>query len=140
MLFLFLFLGIMILIGTTAYIFLSDEYKNNNTAKMVNIAGFALFAYFLFGSWRTLLNKDPVLVFTDNEFIIYKKGKPFSFSWREITNWKIEKPEDNGGYSLTIETGTHKENISLNWLEKPPQEIERLMNVYSKKTNTIQDI
>lgn len=54
------------------------------------------------------------------------------FFWSDIIFWRIEKVDDNG-HCLTLETSKCKEKISLNWLEKPPQEIERLIRLYSAK-------
>lgn len=135
----FLIFATIFLIIINIYVFFSDEYENNNTAKIMNTAGFVLGVYLLFGSWRTVLNKKPVLVFTDTELKIFRKNIPTCLLWNKITSWKIEKLEDSRGYMLSIETDKCKEKISLNWLDKPPQEIEKLMAKYIKRSDPISE-
>lgn len=129
---LLLFATIFVL-GINIYLlFFSAEYKDNKMVQIIQLAGFILFVYFLFGTWKKILSKKPILVFTDKE-LKFQENKDFvCISWNEITYWRVEKAESDSGYQLLIETATRKKKTSLNWLNKPPQEIERLMKIYSK--------
>lgn len=120
----------IIIISSAAYTLFWEHFKNNNTGKYLSLAGTAFAAYILFGSWRLILANKPALVFHEHFPEVSRKKSPLIIKWSEITYWKIEKVEDNGHF-LFIETPYQKEKVSLNWLEKPPNEIETLMRNYT---------
>ncbi|MFT3703864.1 MAG: hypothetical protein QM802_15980 [Agriterribacter sp.] len=121
----------IIIIASIAYIFLSEKFKNNNTVKLISIAGIVLPVYFLYNSWQLIIKNKPALVFHKQAIEINRRKGYVIFNWTEINYWKIEKIEDEGSF-LFIENGEQKEKVSLNWLEKPPEEIETLMQLYIK--------
>jgi hypothetical protein len=120
----------IIIISSAAYTLFWEHFKNNNTGKYLSLAATAFAAYILYGSWRLILANKPALVFHENFLEISRGKNPLIFNWSEIAYWKIEKIDDNGNF-LFIEKADQKEKISLNWLEKPPEEIEKLMRIYT---------
>lgn len=128
-----LFLLTIALLGMTYYIFFSGKYDNNNTMKILYVFLNGLLIYAIYIPAKKFLKNEPVLTFSKSEIEINEKGKPISFLWQQIISWKIEKDEDGGTQYLTIETGDTKKKINISWLDKSPNEIEKLINSYKSK-------
>jgi hypothetical protein len=121
------------LLGMTYYIYFSGKFDNNNTMKIVYIFLTALMIYAIYIPAKKFFENPPVLTFSKDELEINEKGKPVSFLWLQIIDWKIEKDEDGPTYYLTIETAIVKRKINISWLDKRPTEIEQLLHMFKKK-------
>jgi hypothetical protein len=121
------------LIGMTYYIYFSGTYDNNNTMKIVYVFLTASLLYSIYIPTKKFVKNEPVLTFRKSEIEINEKGKPVSFLWLQIIDWKIEKEEDSSTYYLTIETADTKKRINISWLDKGPSEIEELLRTYKTR-------
>lgn len=121
------------LIGMTYYIYFSGKFDNNNTMKIVYVFLTASLLYAIYIPTRKFFINEPVLIFSKSEIEIYEKGKPISFLWLQVIDWKIEKEEDGGTHNLTIETADSKKKINISWLDKRPSEIEELLQTYKAR-------
>jgi len=75
-------------------------------------------------------NRDPVLIFTAEGLQLPLKNNRF-IQWRSIQEWKIRRHKSS--YSLIIYTPENKTRIDISWLDRPAEEIERLMNSYIRQ-------
>jgi hypothetical protein len=124
---------IIALFGMTYYIFLSGEFDNNTTIKLLYvILNFSL-AYTIYILTRKFLKNEPVLKFNSTEIEINEKGQPIALLWSQVIDWKIERNEDGGTYYLLIVTADRKRKINISWLDKRPAEVEELLQTYGKK-------
>lgn len=121
------------LIGMTYHIYFSGTFDNNNTMKIVYIFLTASLLYTIYIPTKKFFKNEPVLTFRKSEIEINEKGKPVSFPWLQIIDWKIEKEEDGGTHYLTIETADTKKRINISWLDKRPSEIEELLLTYKTR-------
>lgn len=111
--------------------FFSGEFKNNKTMTFFYVFAIVSLAYGIFIPVRKFLKDEPVLTLNKSEIEINVKGKPVSFLWLQVHDWKIEK-KDNNSY-LIIETSETKKKVDISWLEKTPSEIEELMQTFKTK-------
>lgn len=77
------------------------------------------------------------MIFSKSEIEINEKGKPVSFLWLQIIDWKIEKDQESNTHYLTIQTVDQKKKINISWLDKTPEEIEELLQMYKKSLRTV---
>jgi hypothetical protein len=106
----------IVLIAATYYIYFSGEFDNNNAMKILYVFLTASLLYAIYIPTRKLLKNESVLTFSKSEIEINEKGKPVSFLWIQVINWKIEKDENT--YYLVIETTDVKKKINISWLDK----------------------
>jgi hypothetical protein len=121
------------LFGITYYIYFSGKFDNNNTIKIVYVFLTASLLYAIYIPARKLLKNEPVLTFSKSEIEINEKGKPVSFIWLQIIDWKIEKDSDGNTHYLIVETEDKKRKINISWLDKKPSEIEELLQAYKAR-------
>jgi hypothetical protein len=121
------------LFGMTYYIYFSGKFDNNNTMKILYVFLTASLIYAIYIPAKKFFKNEPVLTFSKSEIEINEKGKPVSFLWLQVIDWKIEKEEDGGTHYLTIETADKKSKINLSWLDKRPSEIEELLQTYKTR-------
>ena len=121
------------LFGMTYYIYFSGKFDNNTTMKIVYIFLNALLIYAIYIPTKKFFKNEPVLTLSKSEIEINEKGKPVSFLWMQISDWKIEKDDDGPTHYLIIETADGKKKINISWLEKRPSEIEELLLKFNKK-------
>lgn len=122
-----LFIALLVMVY---YIYMSGTFEENQHIKMIYALLAVALLFTLYTVFRGVLKNKPVLVFTEKALKI-NFGKPVSFLWIQIINWKIEK-DDNTSY-LLIETINTKKKVNISWLEKKPAEIEALMQEYRKQ-------
>ncbi|WP_143144149.1 hypothetical protein [Cytophaga hutchinsonii] len=101
--------------------------------KIVYVFLTASLLYSIYIPTKKFVKNEPVLTFRKSEIEINEKGKPVSFLWLQIIDWKIEKEEDSSTYYLTIETADTKKRINISWLDKGPSEIEELLRTYKTR-------
>jgi len=121
------------LFGMTYYIYFSGKFDSNNTMKIVYVFLTASLLYAIYIPTKKFFKNEPVLTFSKSEIEINEKGKPVSFLWLQVIDWKIEKEEDGGTHYLTIETADTKKKINISWLDKRPSEIEELLQTYKAR-------
>lgn len=119
------------LFGMTYYIYFSGKFDNNNTMKILYIFLTASLIYAIYIPAKKFFKNEPVLTFNKSEIEINEKGKPVSFLWLQVIDWKIEK--EDGTHYLTIETADIKKKINISWLDKRPNEIEELLQTYKTR-------
>ena len=88
----------------------------------------AFLIYAVYFPIKKLIKNEPVLLLNKSGIEINVKGKLNSFSWLQITNWKIEKDDDGRTSFLIVETTDTKKKINITWLDKQPSEIEEVLN------------
>ncbi len=115
------------------YIYFSGHFKNNNFMKLLYIFIGGSLAYAIYMQVRKLVKNEAVIIMTQSAIEINQKGKPVSFPWLQISDWKIEK-DDNNWY-LFVEAGDTKIGIDISWLERKPEEIEHLIWEYKEYKN-----
>jgi uncharacterized membrane protein len=120
------------LLGMVYYVYISGRFENNITMKMVYVFLTALLVYKIYNPTKKLIKNEPVLTLSKSEIKINDVGKPISFLWMQVVDWKIEKEKDGGTQYLIIETAEHNKKINISWLDKRPVEIEELIRTYKK--------
>jgi hypothetical protein len=112
------------------YIYFSGKFDNNRTMKIVYAFLSLSLAFTIFIPARKFFKNEPVLTLNNSEIIINEKGRPVSFLWPQIIDWKIEKEEDGGAHYLIIKTAEKTRKVNISWLEKSPAEIKELLSLY----------
>lgn len=121
------------LVGMTYYIYFSGKFDHNNIMKILYLVLNVSVAYTIYVPAKKFFKNEPVLTFSKSEIEIHEKGKPESLLWLQVINWRVEKEKDGNTHFLIIETADKKYKINISWLEKPPNEIEELLQTYNKK-------
>lgn len=125
-----LILLIMVLLGTTYYIYLSGNFDNNNTMKILYVFLNTYLAYTIYIQAKKLIKNEPVLVLSQSGIEINEKGKSISLLWQQVIEWKAEEEKDGGTMYLIIQTAEFKKKINISWLDKRPVDIEMLLQTY----------
>jgi hypothetical protein len=128
-----LFVLTIAFLGMNYYIYFSGKFDNNTSMKFLYVILNAFLLYSIYIPVKKLVKNEPILTFKDTEIEIYEKGKPISFIWQQVIDWKIEKDEDGGTPYLIVETQDKKSKLNISWLEKQPAEIEVLFQKYKPK-------
>jgi hypothetical protein len=123
---------IIAIIGITYYEFFSGEIEINNITRILHLFVTISLLYTIYIVIKKFLKNEPVLIFSPIEFEINEKGKPVSFLWLEILDWKIIKEEEGNTHYLILETIGEKKKINISWLDKSPSEIEGILMMYKK--------
>lgn len=118
-------------IGLTYFIYFSGSLNATTELNIFHIGITAILIYLSYIAAKRLKLNQPLLVLTRSGITINEKGRPESFLWAQITEWKIEN--DEGGEYLTIKTADKKKKIGISWLEKRSGEIRELIDEYSRK-------
>ena len=121
------------LFGITYYIYFSGKFDNNNTMKILYVFLTASLLYAIYIPAKKFFKNEPVLTFSKSEIEINEKGKPVSFLWLQVIDWKIEKDSDGNTHYLIVETEDKKRKINISWLDKRPGEIEELLQKYKAR-------
>lgn len=125
-----LILLIMVLLGTTYYIYLSGNFDNNNTMKILYVFLNTYLAYTIYIQAKKLIKNEPVLVLSQSGIEINEKGKGISLLWQQVIEWKTEQEKDGSTMYLIIQTAEFKKKINISWLDKRPADIEMLLQNY----------
>lgn len=125
-----LILLIMVLLGTTYYIYLSGNFDNNNTMKILYVFLNTYLAYTIYIQAKKLIKNEPVLVLSQSGIEINEKGKGISLLWQQVIEWKTEQEKDGSTMYLIIQTAEFKKKINISWLDKRPADIEMLLQTY----------
>jgi hypothetical protein len=118
------------LIATTYYVYFSGKYDGNIIMKVLYVFLSAILFYAIYFPAKKFFKNEPVLTLSKSEITINEKGKPVSFLWAQINDWKIEKDSDGGTQYLIINASALTKKINISWLEKRPSEIEELIYAY----------
>ena len=121
------------LFGTAYYIFFSGKFDNNITVKILYVFLITSLLYAIYIPTKKFFKNEPVLTFSKSEIEINEKGKPVSFLWLHVIDWKIEKEEYSSTHYLIIETADKKRKVNISWLDKRPSEIEELLQTYKAR-------
>lgn len=120
-------------IGMDYYAFFSGELDEMPVMKLVIAFISALPLIGIYFNVRKFIKNEPVLTISTSDITIHGNGKPVSFLWIQVHNWKVEFESDGGTPFLVIETVREKKRISIDHLEKDYEEIEELIITYSGK-------
>ncbi len=130
---------IIAFVFSTYYVFFSGKFDDKNLVKIVQGIANSILLYTIVVSIKGLYKNKPVLIFTKSDIEINEKGKPVSYLWQQITNWKITEEGDGGTNYLTIETADSKKKINISWLTKRPSEIEEILKLYKPNVSQYPD-
>ena len=119
--------------GMTYYFYSSRKFDDSNAMKILYVFLTVSLIYAIYIPVKKFFKNEPVLTLNVSEIKINEKGKPVSFIWPQVINWRIEKEEDGGTHYLTIETADNKRKINISWLDKRPREIEVLLQKLKSK-------
>lgn len=122
----------LVVTAQTYYIYFSGKVAANSTINIVYGFMTAIIVYTIYFLGRKICKNEPVLIVNESEITINEKGKPVSFLWMQVLDWKIEKEEDGGTTYLTIETAEKRKKVNISWFDKKPAEIEELIRAYKK--------
>ena len=128
-----LFVLTIAFLGMNYYIYFSGKFDNNTSMKILYVILNAFLLYSIYIPVKKLVKNEPILIFSKTGIELYEKGKPVSFIWQQVIDWKIEKDEDGGTPYLIVETQERKSKLNISWLEKQPAEIEVLFQKYKPK-------
>lgn len=121
------------LTGMTYYIYFSGTFEVENTITILYILCTALLIYTIYIPTKKLFKNEPVLTFSKYELEINDKGKPVSLLWQQVMDWRIEKESDGDTRYLIVVTTDRERKINISWLDKKPDEIEELLQIYRKR-------
>jgi hypothetical protein len=126
----FLLIGVLLFIITGFGIFLTEKYKDDTTSKIGFFISAAIFVYSMYSPVTKLLKNQPIIVI-EKDLIILNTKKKVTIQKREIEHMDVTYVDETG-YFLNIKTKdtTHKTEIS--WLDKTPDEIEKLIERYTE--------
>lgn len=86
--------------------------------------------YTFYSKFIKIIKNEPVLIFT-NEFIeLIENSKSTVFTWKEIKSAIIENDDSNFYLKITTEKMTKK--ISINFLDKSPEQIKLFIQNFKK--------
>lgn len=128
----FLTILLIAFFGMIYYIYFSGKFDNNDTMKVLYIFLSVSLLYAIYIPTRKFLKNEPVLTICNSEIEINEKGKPVSYLWEQIIDWKIEKEDDGGTHYLFLQTAEKKNKINISWLDRRPSEIEEILLKYKK--------
>lgn len=80
---------------------------------------------------RKVLSDTPILILSKFGLVIHDRRKQESFHWVQVLDWKVEKDEDGPTYYLKLQTTESNRKINISWLDKRPEEIESLLQVFT---------
>lgn len=106
------------IIGITFFEFFSGEIKINNLTRIIHLLATISLLYAIYIPTKKFIKNEPVLKFSQIEIEINEKGKPVTFLWIEILDWKIIKEDDENTHYLIIDTISKKKNSIFHGLIK----------------------
>lgn len=123
---------ITLLLGGGIFYSFYTQALDRRLAVPVSIAVFIVFGLSLFPTAKRLFNDSIILSFDFISITITDRHQPVTIDWADVTDWKIEK--DNNNYLLIINTPNLKKKVDLQWLEKTPPEIEALIQQVTSRS------
>jgi hypothetical protein len=123
---------ITLLLGGGIFYSFYTQALDRSIAVPISIAVFIVFGRSLLPTFRRLLNNSIILSLDFISITINDRHKPVTIDWADVTEWKIEK--DNNNYLLIVNTPNLKKKVDLQWLEKTPPEIETLIKEVTSRS------
>ena len=126
----FLLVGTVIIISSGFGIFFSESFKDKTIIKISFLIGIMFFCYSIYSPVKRLIKNRPVIVF-DTDSIILNENKFVTIKKEEIQDISV-RYVDETGYFLNIQTNETIHETNISWLDKTPDEIKELINMYGK--------
>lgn len=122
-----LILMVLIILGLTLYTFVFNNYNITDIFSLIVIAFLIYAIYSSVNLFIKAFKTSPVIIFSDYAIEISRNFKDESFSWAEITDWRILHHADSEEIGLTI--GGTQHFIEISDLKTTASEIRSILEL-----------
>lgn len=112
------------------YVFFSGSSQVTSNTKLIFYVSLTYSIYQVYTALKNYKANRPVLIISDFSIELFGDYKSNLFLWQDINRWKIDY--EDGGRKLFIETHNIKTSVSLEYLDKTPEEIQSILSRFLK--------